>query len=127
MAALMSGSARLSLPGAAGRLGRWAVLHLQERRRKRFRTSNVPVAPTGLTVFEDGADAYLNWEDHSGNESGFRVYRNGVLYGTSPAGQPNFDDAGIVTATTYTYFVVAYNAQGDSAPSNKVTVTIGAS
>ena len=39
----------------------------------------------------------------------------------------NFDDAGIVTATTYTYFVVAYNAQGDSAPSNKVTVTIGAS
>ena len=37
MAALMPGSARLSLPGAAGRLGRWAVLHLQERRRKRFR------------------------------------------------------------------------------------------
>ncbi|HYE14113.1 MAG TPA: fibronectin type III domain-containing protein [Pyrinomonadaceae bacterium] len=90
-----------------------------------------PAAPSGLTATATGSDTVsLAWADNSDNEGGFRVERcagagctNFATAGQTGAGATSFGDTGLSPGTTYTYRVVAFNAGGDSAPSNTASAT----
>lgn len=125
MALAASPSARLRLPGGASRLGRWVALRLGDRRRKRRSGSGVPNAPASLALVDDGVHINLTWQDQSSNETGFRLYRkvdagSYSVYQALGAGVTSYQDSAVVSGKLYTYFVVAYNGAGESAPSNVV-------
>ena len=70
----------------------------------------------------------LSWTDNSNNETGFRIERATglgvfVAIGTNAAGVTTYSDSTVVPATTYSYLVIAFNASGNSLPSNTATVT----
>jgi hypothetical protein len=84
-----------------------------------------PAAPQGLagTAVSD-SKIHLSWTDNANNETGFKVYRDGILIKTiAVADTQAYDDTvGLLPNTTYSYIVTAYNAVGDSANSNTVSV-----
>ena len=88
-----------------------------------------PAAPTDLTGSSPSSTTIqLSWTDRSNNETGFHVERStdGVTFspaGTTDANSTSFLDTGLPPNTTYTYRVRAFNANGDSAPSNTLAVT----
>lgn len=91
-----------------------------------------PTAPSGLTatVFS-AAQIDLAWTDNSNNENGFRIERavdaaftQDVNIFTVGPGVQTFSDTTPETAVTYYYQVIAYNADGDSAPSAAANATI---
>ena len=116
------------------RLRNWAVWMLQQRRRVRALADAGPAAPKAPTnlIGSDGANyIQLGWSDLSGNELGFRVYRNDngagyVLWRTLGANVVNTQDATVVVQHVYSYYVTAYNAVGESGPSNVYSETYGA-
>ncbi|NPA75124.1 MAG: hypothetical protein GXO25_03460 [Euryarchaeota archaeon] len=55
----------------------------------------------------------------------YRIYRNGELLGVVPATQLWYNDTNVVTGQTYTYYVTAVNAAGESPKSNEVQATPG--
>lgn len=73
----------------------------------------------------------LTWQDLSGDELGFRVYRK-VDAGSFSLWQslgPNVTTTQDLTVSAghwYRYYVTAYNAAGESAPSNTVDEVYGA-
>jgi hypothetical protein len=83
-----------------------------------------PAAPSDLRAFPgDPPQVNLRWVRNSTDETGFKILRctDGVSFvqvGTAPAGATTYSDTGLAPNTTYYYEVVAYNAFGDSAPSN---------
>ena len=97
-------------------------------------TAMSPAAPTNLSL-NAGA---LSWVDptpaglsttlgNQANEIGFKVQRStdGINYtqiGTALANATSYIDTTAAPATRYSYRVVTYNAQADSAPSNTVTL-----
>ncbi len=105
----------------------------------------VPAAPTSLNAFEGGAlisagppavynatinSVLLQWTDSAPRPSSFRVERSsGGAYqplatiSFLPSVSPYYYDYTVNPATTYSYRIVAYNAIGDSLPSNIATVT----
>jgi hypothetical protein len=69
----------------------------------------------------------LTWTDNSGNEQGFRIQRSldGVTFvqvGLVGVNVTAFSDLTTAAGTTYIYQVVAFNANGNSLPSNAVIV-----
>ena len=68
----------------------------------------------------------LEWRDNSSSEEGFRVYRDegaGFLaIATAGTNNAAFLDDGVVEGKTYTYRVVAFQANKESAPSNEVVI-----
>jgi FtsP/CotA-like multicopper oxidase with cupredoxin domain len=87
-----------------------------------------PNAPSGLTAsLAAPQNVVLNWTDNSNNEDGFRIERATgagafAAVGTVAAGVRTFNDGTVALNTTYSYRVIAFNAAGDSNPSNTVTV-----
>jgi S-layer homology domain len=71
------------------------------------------------------AQLTLSWVDNSVNEAGFKVERKTGTNGTfAPVGDvgantTSFMDGSLSTGSLYCYRVRAYNAGGDSAPSNE--------
>jgi fibronectin type 3 domain-containing protein len=110
----------------------WLILYLQSRRRNRAAGQpSVPAAPTDLDAIDTGTLIYLSWVDHSSDETGFRIYRkvNGgsySLYQSLAANTSDYEDTNVSVGNNYTYYVVAYNANGESAHSNEVSLTFGA-
>jgi hypothetical protein len=95
--------------------------------------SNPPAAPTGLSASVNGSNVGLAWTDAANNETGYRIYR-----AWKPKGKASPDFKLIATlgasVTSYVdtapngqhiYRVTAFNAVGESAPSNSVAVTVG--
>ena len=89
----------------------------------------VPIPPVNhYTVFGD--QATLSWDDRSGNELGFKIERKteaGESYREIATVGQNvtiFTDTGLTKGMTYCYRVRAYNADGISAPSEEIRVTI---
>ncbi len=83
----------------------------------------MPTAPAGLTataVSETRID--LSWTDTSSDETGFRVYRSTggsyQLVGTVGANTSTFSDTTLSPCTTASYYVTAFNANGESSASN---------
>lgn len=87
-----------------------------------------PAAPTMIAVPVSSTGIDLNWTD-VGTESGYRIevsLDGGATWnqaGTQGADVTTFSDTGLAPATTYWYRVIAFNAAGDSAPSEPVSTT----
>jgi endoglucanase len=118
-----------------GLLRRWLTLWLEDRRRARAATHSgptVPNSPANLTGTDMVTYIQLNWQDMSSDEIGFRVYRKvdaGAfgLYQTFGPNVVSYQDSAVVISHWYYYFITAYNAVGESAPSNQVSVQAGSS
>jgi len=98
--------------------------------------SSTPTAPSGLTANAVSATQVdLAWMDNSSNENGFIIQRSDFDPGlgtwsafaqvgdTAAANVTTFSDTTVVPMSTYQYQVYAYNASGNSAPSNVAIVT----
>ncbi|MGH7607491.1 MAG: fibronectin type III domain-containing protein [Gemmatimonadales bacterium] len=91
----------------------------------------VPGAPSGLTATAvSSARIDLSWTDNATNEEGFRIERcDGASctvfadVGSAAAGATASQNSGLTAGTRYTYRVRAYNAAGQSAPSNTASAT----
>jgi hypothetical protein len=115
-------------------LRRWITLWLEDRRRARAASHAVPTipsAPASLVATDWGGWVQLDWQDTSNNELGFRVYRKVdtgafALYQTLLANVITYQDSSVIFAHQYFYYLTAYNALGESGPSNTVFLTFGA-
>ena len=88
-----------------------------------------PTAPSNLIAVSDFGSIALSWADQSGNETGFRLYRKPfneafTLRAQLLANQTSFVDWTAELGVPYTYYVVAYNAAGESAHSNEATGSV---
>jgi fibronectin type 3 domain-containing protein len=90
----------------------------------------VPAAPKNLTAISAGqTEIDLLWQRGSTDETGFKISRstdnvNFAQVGTAAAGAITFVDTnGLAAGTKYYYRVVAFNATGDSPPSNVASAT----
>ncbi|MCP5046993.1 MAG: hypothetical protein GY940_07455, partial [bacterium] len=81
--------------------------------------SNPPNAPGNLKAKVKGKSKItLSWNDNSGNEDGFRIYRGPgagslTLLTTVGANTTSYTNTGLSSKTTYFYKVCAYNADGE--------------
>ncbi|MFH1414075.1 MAG: fibronectin type III domain-containing protein, partial [Candidatus Omnitrophota bacterium] len=94
-------------------------------------TSNLPpVAPSGLTATAvSTSQINLSWQDNSTNETGFKIERKTgatgtyAQIGTVGVNVKTFNNTGLTANAIYYYKVKAYNATGDSGPSNEASAT----
>jgi subtilisin family serine protease len=91
---------------------------------------SLPDAPSGLGVGAlSTSEIALSWADNADDESGFKIERKTNLAGsyshivTVSANVDSYDDTGLSEGTTYYYRVLAFNAAGDSAPSEDNATT----
>ena len=86
---------------------------------------DVPTAPSGLSATaQSSSSVSLSWTDASSNETGFKVYRGGSLITTTDANTTSYtDSSGLSASTSYSYYVKATNASGDSAATSTVSAT----
>lgn len=77
-----------------------------------------PAAPTGLQIANSACvqdyTVTLTWTDQADNESGYRVYRDGILIATLPANSTNYVDTP-PAPDSHIYAVEAFNEAGSSA------------
>ena len=109
---------------------------MQDRRRARAAAGlpavpAPPNAPTNLVLTDVATWIQLTWQDQSNNELGFRVYRkvdagSFGLWQTLGANVTITQDLSVLIGHLYEYYVTAYNATGESGPSNTVAETYGA-
>jgi len=115
----------------ARRLRGWLASWLQERRRGRATAMPaVPGAPQIVLVNDAGAVVQVDWLLGTGTITGQRIYRKVdggafALWQTVAANATTIQDPAVSSGHVYTYYVVAYNAAGDSAPSNQSNVLFG--
>jgi len=90
----------------------------------------VPAAPSNLKATAVSArQVNLTWTDNSSNETGFIIQRstnNGsswVQIATVGVNVTTYSDTTVQKKHTYEYRVIAYNAFGNSSPSNMATIT----
>ena len=112
---------------AARRFRGWLATWLQDRRRGRVPAA--PTAPTSLIAVGDFGSIALSWSDQSSDETGFRLYRKPfneafTLRAQLFANQTSFVDWAAELGIPYTYYVVAYNAAGESARSNEASSSV---
>jgi serine/threonine protein kinase len=78
-------------------------------------TATVPAAPSNLTVTAiDPHDIRLDWQDGSGNETGFEI-NNGVNTRNAAPNSTSYIWGGLAPSTYMCFKVRAYNGAGDSA------------
>jgi PKD repeat protein len=92
----------------------------------------VPTAPTSLAATLSGSTVNLAWNDNATNETGYRGYMatgSGAFNRLTPdlAAGSSAASVSSLPSGTYRFYVVAFNAAGESSPSNTATVTIGTS
>lgn len=81
--------------------------------------------PLNLTGESNGGAVSLAWQAPlAGSPSGYKIYRNNVLAGTSTA--LNYTDSNVTVGSTYSYYVKAVftNPNYESGASNTVSVTV---
>jgi hypothetical protein len=90
---------------------------------------DAPLAPTGLTGTAVGTfSIQLAWMDNSDNEDRFIIYRS-ISGPYRAAAEVDADgdtylDAIETSCVEASYFVIAVNSGGQSAPSNRITVPL---
>jgi len=84
-----------------------------------------PPAPRNLTAIAGNGAVYLNWNSPLGaTPDGYNIYRSGELLNTIPIETIYFTDNDVVNGTTYSYYVSAIYASGESLPSNTVNAVL---
>ncbi|HET6251018.1 MAG TPA: fibronectin type III domain-containing protein, partial [Tepidisphaeraceae bacterium] len=89
--------------------------------------TTLPAAPSDLAVGSfTSSRVTLTWTDNSNGETGFTIERstNGGAYsavGTPAANSTTFSDNTVTEGVSYTYYIFASNAGGDS--TNSATIT----
>lgn len=98
----------------------------------------ITTPPTSLTAQNSESGIYLNWGMTSGTTSnvmGYRIYRTianqssnstvPILIGTV-SGNLNrqYVDVNVLNNITYRYYVTAFNLDGESEPSNYITISV---
>ncbi len=87
--------------------------------------TQAPTAPTNLASSNvTSTTAALTWTASTDNiaVTGYRIYRNGSLIGTTAS--PSYSVTGLTASTTYSFYVTAYDAAGNvSAASTTISVT----
>ncbi|WP_347244391.1 pre-peptidase C-terminal domain-containing protein [Thermogutta sp.] len=83
-----------------------------------------PAAPSNLSAQTASCSQVdLYWVDNSGNEEGYRIFRNGSYVGQVGMNSTSYQDAGLSGNTSYSYYVKAFRDGIESDPSNTVNVT----
>jgi hypothetical protein len=86
-----------------------------------------PSVPTGLaTTSVASGSVSLSWNASSDNVgvTGYTIYRNGTLYGTTGSSATAYTDTTVAPSTGYSYTVDAFDAAGNhSAQSSPLAVT----
>lgn len=90
--------------------------------------ASVPSAPSSLTAMLMTNQPHLTWTDNADNEDGFSIER--MITGTGSFAEiatetfdiEQYHDTSAAAGTSYTYRVMAENAEGMSAPSNEITI-----
>jgi chitodextrinase len=79
--------------------------------------TTAPSVPTGLTAIAGSSSSIsLNWTASTDDVGviGYRIFKNGTQISTSSTNA--YNDAGLVSKTTYTYTVSAYDAAENNSP-----------
>lgn len=83
-------------------------------------TIPVPQNPTNLSVSNiKTTSCNLSWSIPQGTITGYNIYQNGIFLQTTTSTTANINN--LTLNTTYTYYVTAYNATGESSASNLVS------
>lgn len=88
-----------------------------------------PSAPSGLSATAVSSSSInLAWTVNSSNETGFNIERSGdgIIFNALASVGANvmtYTDNGLTASTPYYYRVIAYNAYGNSSPSNVANAT----
>lgn len=95
-------------------------------------TVTVPAAPSSLSATVSGSTVTLQWTDNATTETGYRAYiasGNGGFSRLTPDLAAGTRSASLsnLAAGSYRFYVVAFNAAGESAASNTATTTVGSS
>jgi hypothetical protein len=92
--------------------------------------ANEPDGPSNLEALAASTSRIeLNWTDHAFDESGFKIARAAAAVGpythvaTVAADVGSYADTGLNDGTSYYYRVLAFNAAGDSVPSEDNATT----
>src|SRR5258705_4019588 len=123
-----------AIRASRGLLRRWIALWLEDRRRARAATHvgpTVPNTPANVAASDFVTYIMVDWQDMSGNELGFRLYRkvDAGAYGLYQTLGPNvvsYQDNAVVILHLYTYYLTAVNAVWGSAPSHESGGVVGA-
>ena len=93
----------------------------------------IPDVPQNFTATDISVAIQLAWASViDGTVTGYRIYRkvdagSFALYRTVGIYDSPQQDAAVISAHTYYYYLTAYNGVGESAPSPVVSVTFNAS
>ena len=83
-----------------------------------------PATPTNLNTQAVSCNQVnLTWSDNSGNEEGYKVYRNGSYVGQVGMNTTSYQDTGLSENTTYSYYVKAFRGSIESDASNTMSAT----
>jgi hypothetical protein len=113
----------------------WWAMRSQKRRRNRADGAPVvpavPSAPTNMAAVGNGGVLIaVSWSDPAADMQGFRVYRSVdegdyVPWQTLNPGNTYVEDTDFDVGHLYSYYVVAFNDAGESAPSNVAQIVGG--
>ena len=91
-------------------------------------SSAVPAAPTGPTALNEKTSIDLAWTDTSDNEAGFKIYRkpdgSGEFTLLATLTTSSYSDTDTNEGVKYSYYIVSYNNNGESAKSKVVSATL---
>ncbi len=83
-----------------------------------------PAVPSGLsTQAASCSQVNLTWNDNSGSEDGYRIYRNGADIDQVGANVTSYQNTGLSGDTAYSYYVKAYKGSIESDASTVVNIT----
>jgi len=83
-----------------------------------------PAAPSNLSAQTASCSAVnLYWDDNSGNEEGYKIYRSGSYVGQVGMNTTSYQDTGLSENTGYSYYVKAFRGSVESDASNTVNIT----
>lgn len=88
--------------------------------------TTAPSTPTNLrttSVLDTSIGLAWNASTDDVAVTGYKVYRNGTLIGTTAAGTTSFTDSGLSPVTNYTYTVRAFDAAGNVSPNSAALST----
>jgi hypothetical protein len=83
-----------------------------------------PAAPSNLTAQTAScSQVNLFWSDNSGNEEGYKIYRNGPYVSQVGMNTTSYQNTGLSGNTNYSYYVKAFRGSIESHASNTVNIT----